>query len=79
MKHSKPELREITLIDPSYQPCKPELEQDLQVNATFEELTAAVVRPVKIRYAKPQRKRYLAAFWVLSYMVPFADGNTVAG
>ena len=57
MKHLKPEPREITLIDPSYQPCKAELEEDLRVNATFEELTAAVVRPVKIRYAKPQRKR----------------------
>lgn len=57
MKRQQPEPREITLIHPSYQPCKAELEEDLRVNATFEQLTAAVVRPVKIRYAKPQRKR----------------------
>ena len=60
MKHSKqsvPKPREVKLIHPSYQPTKAELEEDLRVDATFEELTAAVVRPVKIRYVKPGRKR----------------------
>ena len=49
--------REIELIDPSYQPSAAELAEDLRVDATFEELTAAVLRPVKVRYVKPQRKR----------------------
>jgi len=56
-KANTPKPREITLIDPSYQPNKAELEEDLRIDATFEELTAAVVRPVKIRYVKPERKR----------------------
>lgn len=47
----------IRLIDPSYQPSAAELREDLRLDATFEELTAAVVRPVKIRYAMPERKR----------------------
>ena len=53
----RPEPRKINLIDPSYQPSRKELREDLRVNATFEELTAAVVRPVKIRYVTPERKR----------------------
>ena len=56
-KQAWPKPREIGLIDPSYQPSKAELEEDLRVEASFEELTAAVVRPVKIRYVKPERKR----------------------
>lgn len=53
--NSKPEPREIKLIDPSYPPSAAELAEDLRVDATFEELAAAVVRPVKIRYVKPPR------------------------
>ena len=49
MKQPKPEPPEVVLADPSYQPSKAELEEDLRVNATFEELTAAVVQPAKIR------------------------------
>ena len=53
--NSKPEPRETKLIDPSYPPSAAELAEDLRVDATFEELAAAVVRPVKIRYVKPPR------------------------
>lgn len=53
----KPDPPEIKLIDPSYQPSAAELAEDLRVDASFEELTEAVLRPVKIRYAKPERKR----------------------
>ncbi len=53
----KPEPPEITLIAPSYQPSAAELREDLRLDATFEELTAAVVQPVKIRYAMPGKKR----------------------
>lgn len=57
MKQTKPEPPEVVLTDPSYQPNAAELKADLRVDATFEELTAAVVRPAKIRYVKPDRKR----------------------
>ena len=56
-KPAQPQPREVTLIDPSYQPSAAELAEDLRVTASFEELTAAAVRPVKIRYVKPDRKR----------------------
>ena len=56
-ERKKPEPTEITLIDPSYQPSAAELREDLRLEATFEELTAAVVRPVRIRYAMPEKKR----------------------
>ena len=62
-KKSKPQhqsprrVASIMLIHPSYQPSAKELREDLRIEATFEELTAAVVRPVKIRYVKPERKR----------------------
>lgn len=42
---SKPEPREIELIQSS----KAELSGDLHIDATFEELTKAVVQPVKTR------------------------------
>ena len=51
-----PGRREIKLVDPPYQPHAAELKEDLRVDATFEELTAAVVRPVKIRFVKPECK-----------------------
>ena len=57
MREKKSEPPTVRLIHSSYQPSKAELEQDLRIDATFEELTAAVVRPVKIRYAMPEKKR----------------------
>ena len=53
----KPEPPEVRLIHPNYQPNKAELAEDLRVNAMFEELAAAVLRPVRVRYVKPQRRR----------------------
>ena len=49
MQNKRPDIPTVKLIQPSYQPSKAEPEQHLRVNAKFEELTAAVVRPVKIR------------------------------
>ena len=55
-KHPKPQ--EVELAHPSYQPSKAELEEDLRVDATFDEAVQALVRPVKVRYVKyPNRKR----------------------
>ena len=48
----------LELVPPSYQPSKAELEEDLRVDATFDEAVQALVRPVKVRYVKrPKRAR----------------------
>ena len=52
----KPQPRTIEVVDPSYQPSRAVLRQDLRINATFEELTKAVVQPVKVRYVKPPKR-----------------------
>lgn len=44
-----PEPREVRLVHNDYQPSKAELEADLRVEATFEEASDALVRPVRIR------------------------------
>ncbi len=51
----KPLPPEVKVMDPSYQPSKAELEEDLRLDATLEELGQAVMRPVKVRYVKPQQ------------------------
>ena len=52
-----PEPREVELVHPSYQPSKAELEEDLRVDATFDEAVQALVRPVKVRYVKRPRRK----------------------
>ena len=52
----KPKPRKITIVDSSYEPTKAELEEEFKIDATFEELTRAVVQPVEIQHAKkPER------------------------
>ena len=53
----KPQSREIELIHPSYQPSAAELREDISVDATFEEVVAACLQPVRIRYVMPEKKR----------------------
>ena len=40
----------IEVVKSSYQPSKAELEEDLRINRTFEELAKAALQPVKINY-----------------------------
>ena len=47
----------VKLLHPSYQPSREELEEDLRVDATLEELGKAVTRTVNVEYYKPVRKR----------------------
>ena len=48
----------VKLVNSSYQPVKAELEEDMSIDATPEDLARAVMRRVKINYANPpQRKR----------------------
>ena len=48
--------REVELVHPSYQPSKAELEEDVRVDATFEEAVQALAQPVRIRYVNRPRK-----------------------
>ena len=58
MSQTKPEPREIELAHPSYQPSKAELEEDLRVDATFEEAVQALAQPATVCYVKyPGRQR----------------------
>ena len=45
----------VDIVDPSYQPSREQLREDLRVDATFEELGKAVVHPVKVRHVKPPK------------------------
>ena len=46
----------IELVHPSYQPSKAELEEDLRVDATFDEAVQALTQPVKVRYVRRPRR-----------------------
>ena len=50
MKPKQAKAREIELPHYIYQPSSAELSEDHRVNATFEEVVKACLRPVKIRY-----------------------------
>ena len=45
----------IELPHHSYQPSVAELNEDMRVDASFEELVKAVLRPAKIRYVMPRK------------------------
>lgn len=55
-KRGRPKPREIELVHPSYQPSKAELEEDVRIDATPEEVLDAMLEPVKIRCI-PRPKR----------------------
>ena len=55
--HESRDAREIELVDPSYQPSKAELEEEVDFREvvegkSLEDLARAVLRPVKVRYVK---------------------------
>ena len=53
----KPEPREVEIVQSDYQPTAAELNEDMRVDATFDEAVDALTKPVKIRYIdkpKPQ-------------------------
>ena len=57
-REKAPEPPVLEVMHPSYQPSKAELEEDLRVDATFEDAIQALVRPVKVCYVKyPKRSR----------------------
>ena len=53
-----PKPRKVKIVQSDYQPSKAELEEDMRVNATFEEAVDALTRPVRIRYIdRPEPRR----------------------
>ena len=57
-KQPVPEPREVELPHYTYQPSHAELREAHRVDATFEEVVAACLKPVNIRYVRPRgRKR----------------------
>ena len=48
--NGRPERRTVDVVEASYQPSKAELEEDLRVDATFDEAVQALARPAKVRY-----------------------------
>ncbi len=59
MKHKKKtELRTVSLAKSSYQPSREELQEDVRLDCSLEELVEAVLQPVEIQWAdKPKDKR----------------------
>ena len=53
-KKSKP--RKVTLVDSGYEPTKAELEEEFEIDATFDELVRAVAEPVEIEYVKKPKR-----------------------
>ena len=51
----------VKLMHSSYQPSKAELEEDVSIDASPEEIARAVGRQVEVRYTKPQAKRKKSA------------------
>ena len=52
----KPASRVVEIVRPSYQPSKAELEEDVRMSATFEEVVDALARPACIKYIdRPKR------------------------
>lgn len=54
MKQPKPHTVEVP--DPSYQPSRSELREDLRVKGTFQDAIKALVRPVKVRKVVPKKR-----------------------
>ena len=50
-KEPQPPLKRVVRLKPSsYQPCKAELEEDMRVDASPEDLLRAAVADVKVKY-----------------------------
>ena len=57
MPKKQPKPPTVLLIDHSCQPSEAELEEELRVDATFEEIGRAVTRTVKVEFRKPPKRR----------------------
>ena len=57
MSETKKELKTVELVKSSYQPTKTEREEGFTINAALDDLTKAMVQPVKVRWIDQPRKR----------------------
>ena len=55
MRREKTDTPTVRLISHNYQPSRAELEEDLRIDASLEELGKAVTRTVRLEFHKPQR------------------------
>ena len=53
-----PQPREVEIVHPSYQPTADELNEDMRVDATFDEGVDALTKPVLIRYIKRPKSEH---------------------
>lgn len=53
----QPQIRQVEIAHHTYQPSRKELQRDHSVNATFDEIVDAVLKPVKICYVKPKARK----------------------
>lgn len=56
-KPPPPRRRVVEVTHPQYQPTQAELEEDVRIDAPFEDVVRALARPVELRYVKPDRPR----------------------
>ena len=52
-----PKTKTVELVKTSYQPNKSELNEEFKIDATVEEITDALVQPVKVRWIDKPRPR----------------------
>ena len=52
----QPQPRTVDVVDPTYQPSRAELREDLRLKGTFQGAIKALVQPVKMRYVKPPKR-----------------------
>ncbi len=55
-EYPQKEPRVVEIIRSDYQPSQAELEEDLSIDASFEELMQSVVQPVDIKYIPRPKK-----------------------
>ena len=48
---------EVEIVNPDYQPSKDELEEDMRLDATFEEAVDALTKPVRVKYVNRPNSR----------------------
>ena len=53
----KKKPRTVEIVRSDYQPSKAELEEDISIDASFEELAQVVAEPVDIKYIPRPKKR----------------------
>ncbi len=56
-KIKKPQPRTVHIVDPSYQPSRSELREDLRLKGTFEDAVKALVKPVNVQRMMPRKDR----------------------